>query len=285
MTELRRRMTQDLKIRNRSPHTVQAYASAVAEFASHFKCSPDQLGAAHVRGYLVWLVEERQASWSKYNIALCALRFLYNVTLSRPEILAGIQCPRKHRKLPIVLSTTEIDRFFSVVRNLKHRAILMTAYGTGLRVSELAALRVADIDGQHQMIRVRSGKGQKDRYVQLGPTLLGVLREYWKAYRPTEWLFEGDREQQPITVFGIYHMCRKYGKLAALGKPVSIHKLRHSYATHLLESGADMRSIQMLLGHRSISTTSLYTHVSQQRISATPCPLDLLYAKPEKTKP
>lgn len=283
MTELRKRMIEDLAIRNMSPHTARAYIDAVARFAAYFKSPPQTLGAEHVRQYLVYLVQERKAGWSSTNIAICALRFLYHTTLRRPGLLDGIDCPKKRKTLPVVLSMDEVARFFSVVRNLRHRAILMTAYGTGVRVSELASLRVCDIDGERQMIRVRQGKGNRDRYVKLGPALLATLREYWKAYRPNDWLFPGyHHDGQQITPGGVGNLCAQYSRRAALGKKVTIHKLRHSYATHLLEAGTDLRTIQVLLGHRSVATTALYTHVSQQRIAATPSPLDLLAQRPPK---
>jgi integrase/recombinase XerD len=285
MTELRQRMIQDLQLRNMSTHTVRAYVSAVARFAAYFHTPPDRLGAEHVRQYMVHLVQEQKTSWSYYNIALCALRFLYHTTLGRPGLLSGIACPKKRKLLPTVLSMAQVERFLSVVRNLKHRTLLMTAYATGVRVSELVALRVDDIDSDRKMIRIRQGKGQKERYVKLGPVLLEALRAYWKVYRPKGWLFPGDQDTQPIAADTAAWICRKYSRYAALGKEVTIHKLRHSFATHLLEAGTDLRTIQVLLGHRSVATTALYTHVSQERIASTPSPLDLMYPQPSLPQP
>lgn len=277
MTALRQRMTEDMQLRNMSRHTVRAYVDAVARFAKHFNISPEKLGVEHVRQYLLEVNREKPHSWSHYNITLCALRFFYETTLARHGFLNDMPCPKKKSVLPVVLSPEEVERFFKVIGNLKHRAMMMTAYSAGLRVSELVALRIRDIDSARGMINVCQGKGRKDRCVKLSNQLLEVLREYYKAYRPQEWLFPGDIAGRPITSGDVNHACRKYTALAALGKNVTIHTLRHSFATHLLDAGADLRTIQVLMGHRSVATTAIYTHVSEKRIAATPSPLDLLY--------
>ncbi len=281
MTALRQRMTEDMQLRNLSPHTVRAYIDAVARFAKHFGVSPDTLGVEHVRRYLLEMHRARPHSWSHYNITLCALRFLYETTLGRRGMLDDVPCPKKRLVLPVVLSQEEVSRFFSVIVNLKHRAMVMTAYSAGLRVSELIGLRIGDIDRSRGMIRVSQGKGQKDRFVKLSVQLLEVLREYYKVYRPRHWLFPGGVEGRSVNSGEVQRVCRQYAARARLGKGVSVHTLRHSFATHLLDAGTDLRTIQVLLGHRSVATTALYTFVSEKRIAATPSPLDLLSKKPE----
>jgi len=207
---------------------------------------------------------------------VCALRFLYRSTLGKEWTLQYIPFPKQEKKLPVVLSQDEISRFFESVPNLKHRAFLMTAYATGLRVSEVASLRVADIDSQRMMIRIEQGKGWKDRYVMLSPNLLAILRVYWKVARPKDWLFPGRPPIRPITRECIHQVCVKAAAAAGLTKRVSVRALRHAFATHLLESGTNIRVIQILLGHRSLRTTARYTHVSAATICSTCSPLDLL---------
>ena len=221
-------------------------------------------------------------SWSYYNQALCALRFVYNITLGKDWILKSIVCPKQEKKLPVVLSPAEVGQFFQAITNLKHRAILMTAYAAGLRVSEVVALRVEDIDSQRMVIRVRQAKGRKDRYVMLSPRLLDLLREYWKArrrrpdLRSNPWLFPGQNPDRPMTSKPVHMACKAVREASGLSKHVTVHTLRHSFATHLLEAGTDIRTIQVLLGHRSIKTTALYTHVSTATLEATHSPLDRL---------
>ena len=279
MTPTRTRMIEDMQMRNLSPHTQRAYVSAVARFATFFQKSPEQLGPEDVRTYLLHIVHKRRASWSFYNQTLCALRFLYHTTLVRPHLLDGIPCPKKAKRLPVILSPDEVQRFLSVINNPKHRALFMTAYAAGLRVSELVNLRVEDIDSARMLIRVRQGKGFKDRYGKLADRLLIELREYWKIRRPTTWLFPGEHPDRPIHTSTVTRLCGDIANRAALGKHVSVHTLRHSFATHLLDHGTDLRTIQVLLGHRALSTTAIYTHVSQAKLQSTPSPLDLLEAK------
>lgn len=276
MTPTRVRMIEDMQLRNFSPHTQRAYVRAVATFAQFFGKSPDLLGPEEVRTYLIHLVQQRQVSWSFYNQTLCALRFYYQATLGKEGLLTGIPCPKPQKKLPVVLSVPEVSRFFNVITNIKHRALLMTAYASGLRVSELIALCIKDIDSARMMIHVRQGKGGKDRYVKLSSRLLKVLRAYWRTRQPTQWLFPGRFPNQPIHQTSVNLICQQIAQRAKLGKRVTIHTLRHSYATHLLDAGTDLRTIQALLGHRSIKTTALYTHVSQAKLESTPSPLDLI---------
>jgi integrase/recombinase XerD len=276
MRPLRRRMIDDMQLRNLSPRTIAAYAMRVAAFARHYGRSPEALGPDDVRAYLLHLVQVKQVSWSVFNQTVAALKFLYEVTLERQGVLQRIRCPKQPKKLPTVLSTEEITRFFAAIFGVKHRAILMTAYAAGLRVSEVVSLRPDDIDSQRMVIRVRQGKGRKDRYVMLSPRLLTLLREYWKAARPTEWLFPGDVPGHPITGKSVQYICAQAARTAGLGKHVTVHTLRHSFATHLLEAGTDIRTIQVLLGHRNLKTTAIYTHVAPNAGETTRSPLDRL---------
>jgi len=269
-------MIEDLRVRNFSPNTQRAYVAHVVRFACYFSKSPDILGLEHVRQYLVHLVEEKQASWATVNIVVCALRFFYKVTLEKEWQVERIPLPKRQKKLPIVLSIQEVLQFFQVISNLKHLAMFMMAYGAGLRISEIANLKVGDIDSQRMMIRVRQGKGRKDRLVMLSPELLKILRVYWKAQRPKDWLFPGLDPTKPITRHAIHDACKKARARSGITKRFSVHSLRHSFATHLLESGTDIRTIQILLGHASLRSTAVYTHVSNKTLCSTISPLDVL---------
>jgi site-specific recombinase XerD len=276
MTPLRRRMIDDMTLRNFTPLTIRVYVLVVARFARYFNSSPEFLGPEDVRRYLLYLVEQRHISLSYYQQTRCALRFFYRVTLGRGDVPESIPPVKKPRVLPVVLSPDEVARFFAAIRNVKHRAILMTAYAAGLRVSEVIQLRVADIDSQRMVIRVRNGKGQKDRYVMLSPRLLKVLRAYWKAVRPRDILFPGAVPDRPISTGSVRHACQRARQAAGLAKNVTVHTLRHSFATHLLEAGTDLRTIQVLLGHRSFSTTARYVHVATASLASVTSPLDRL---------
>jgi integrase/recombinase XerD len=276
MTELRRRMLEELRLRNYSPNTVKAYIRCVANFAQYFRVSPDQLGPQHVRQYQLFLVERKKVSWALFNQTVCALRFFYQHTLHRNWMIEHIPYPRHEQKLPLVLSPAEVAAVFAAARNLKHRTILMTIYAAGLRVSEVTHLRVADIDSQRQIICVRQGKGRKDRQLMLSPKLLELLRIYWKRYRPIVWLFPGDTPQRPITRGTVFTICQQAGAAAHLSKPISPHTLRHCFATHLLEDEIDLRRIQVLLGHRNLKTTARYLHVSNLAVRTTVSPLERL---------
>jgi integrase/recombinase XerD len=276
MTPLRRRMIEDMQLRNFAPRTITVYVDCVARYARHFGRSPEHLGPDDVRAYLLHMIEERRQSWAYYNLNLQALRFLYNVTLGRPEVLAHLPCPKRLKCLPVVLSPEEVTRFFAAVVRLNHRALLITAYAAGLRVSEVANLRVEDIDSQRMVLRVRQGKGRKDRYVMLSPKLLELLRAYWKAARPKTWLFPGRNPDGPISAQAVMKACRQARRASGLEKHVTVHALRHSFATHLLETGTNLRTIQVLLGHNSPRTTAIYTHVSPDALRTTSSPLDRL---------
>ena len=276
MTPLRKRMLEDLRVRNYSPKTQTMYIHRVAQFAAHFSRSPDQLTPEDIRTYLVHLVEAQRVSWSAFNQTVCALRFLYAVTLGRGDVIAHIPYPRTTKKLPTVLSAEEVTRLLRAVRNAKHRAVLITIYAAGLRISEALALKVSDIDSERMVINVRQGKGRKDRTVMLSPLLLEVLRRYARQVRPREWLFPGRSVEKPLTATAVQRVCKQARIAAGLAKHATVHTLRHSFATHLLETGTDLRVIQTLLGHRSVKTTAIYTHVSAQRLHDTASPLDRL---------
>jgi len=290
MTPLRQRMIEDMRLRNLSPHTIDAYVLAVKQCANHFGQSPAQLSGEQVRQYLVHLVQEKHASWSRYNIARCALQFLYRVTLGRDERFAKLLCARDRKRLPMVLSADELRRLFEVVaRHPRHKALLMTLYGAGLRISEALALRPTDIDSGRMLVHVRGGKGNKDRMVKLSAQLLAALRESWRG-RPANdaglWLFpQVKNPNRPMDAATAERLVTRTAKRAGIARRVTPHTLRHSYATHLLDAGVNLRTIQVLLGHTSLKTTSLYMHVSQARLRAAGSPLDLLYPPPKQPSP
>ena len=275
MSPLRRRMIEDMTVRNLSPATQRSYVHAVSKFSRYFGRSPDRLGLEEVRAFQVHLVSTG-ISWPGLNQIVCALRFFYGVTLGHSEIPERIPYAREPRKLPVVLSAVEVVRFLEAVPSLKTRAALTTAYAAGLRASETVSLKVGDVDSGRMVIRVDAGKGAKDRYVMLSAQLLGILRTYWRLARPRRWLFPGREATKPIDVQVLYAACRSACKAAGLDKRVTVHTLRHSFATHLLESGTDIRIIQVLLGHNNLSTTARYTQVSNGLIRRTPSPLDRL---------
>ena len=276
MTPLRLRMIEDLTLRNRTPNTIRAYVGHVADFARHFRTSPEHLGPEHVRSYLLHLVQERQVSWNVYRQARCALLFLFNVTLDREWVVAKVACPQLPKRLPVVLSTGEMARLLDALENPKHRALLMTAYAAGLRLSEVAHLRVADIDSARMVIHVRQGKGRKDRDVMLSPRLLAVLRDYWATDRPGPYLFPGRQPDRPISPRAVQLVCQHALAASGLGKHVHMHTLRHSFATHLLEQKTDIRVIQVLLGHKKLDTTALYTRVALKSLGEITSPLEHL---------
>jgi integrase/recombinase XerD len=275
MSPLRRRMIEDMTIRNLSPATQQSYIHAVAKFSRYFGRSPDRLGLEDVRAYQVHLASKGVA-WGSLNQVVCALRFFYGVTLDQATIPERIAYAREPRKLPTVLSADEVVRFLESVSSLKARVALTTAYAAGLRVSEVAALKVRDIDSGRMVMRIEHGKAGKERYVMLSAPLLGILRSYWRLTRPSLYLFPGRTSDKPIEPTVLHAACRSAAAAAGLDKRVSVHVLRHSFATHLLESGVDIRIIQVLLGHENLSTTARYTRVSTRFIADTASPLDRL---------
>jgi|TARA_B100000315_G_scaffold258533_1_gene311050 site-specific recombinase XerD len=262
-------MIEDLRIRNYSDRTIPLYVNRVAKFAQYFGRSPHLLGPAEIRQYQVFLTKKKNRFWSEFNQTVCALRFFYRVCLNQEWIIEHIPFPRPEKKLPVILSLQEIDRFFEGIGNLKHRTLLLTIYATGLRISEALHLHLEDIDSARRLVRVRQGKGHKDRYVPLSETLLRQLRTYWKEDRPGPWLFPGADSQRPLGVRSVQRVCQRAAAKAALSKGVTPHRLRHCFATHLLEAGTDLKTIQVLLGHRSLSTTSVYLHVAAASTSRT----------------
>jgi site-specific recombinase XerD len=264
-----------MTVRNLSPATQRSYVHAVAKFSQYFDKSPDRLGLEDVRAYQVHLASKGIA-WASFNQIVCALRFLYGVTLARAEMPERIAYAREPRKLPVVLSAEEVVHFLEAVPGLKSRAALTTAYAAGLRVSEVVALKNRDIESKRMVIRIERGKGGKERYAMLSTQLLRILRAYWRLARPQHWLFPGRDPVHPIDQTVLHAACRSARQAAGLEKHVTVHTLRHSFATHLLENGTDIRIIQVLLGHNNLSTTARYTQVSTSTIQKTTSPLDRL---------
>jgi integrase/recombinase XerD len=276
MTPLRQRFIEDMQLRGLAPTTQRTYIHYVADFARYFGKSPEDLDLEAVRQYQLHLLNDRKFSPQSVNQYVSAVKFLYLRTLEMPwtdEYFPRPLCPRR---LPIVLSQEELMEFFDHVPSLKYRADLMTCYGAGLRVSEAVSLKVADIDSQRMLLRVEQGKGQKDRYAMLSPRLLDVLRRYWRAFRPSIWLFPSWRPTRHLCASSLQMACREAALRAHIQKRITVHTLRHSFATHLLENGTDIRIIQVLLGHSRIDTTAHYTAVSPQLVAATVSPLDAL---------
>lgn len=281
---LRRRMIEDMTVRNLSPATQRSCVHAVSKFSRFFGRSPETLTLEDVRTYQVHLASKGVA-WASLNQTVAALRFFCGVTLGMAEIPERIAYAREPRRLPVVLSADEVVRLLEAVPSLKARAALTTAYAAGLRVSEVTGLKVADIvpearlrhdDSDRMMIRIEHGKGGKERYVMLSAQLLAILRTYWRLARPGPWLFPGRDATRPIEPTTLHAACRSARAAAGIGKKVTVHILRHSFATHLLESGVDIRVIQVLPGHAHLSTTARYTHVSQGLIGRTASPLEKL---------
>jgi len=275
MGELRERMQHDLVVRGMSLRTQEAYLAAVAGLAKHYHQRPDLLSIPQVEGYIRHLIEQRHLAPNRVRIAVFGLRFFYTVTLHRQPFTLPL--PKGAKKLPEVLSREEVTRLLASTTSLRERALLMTTYGGGLRVSEAVRLRVSDIDAQRALLRVEQGKGRKDRYTLLGPRLLAELRHYWQVYRPVPpWLFPQRSKAAPMAVETAQKMYYAAKRRAGITKAGGIHALRHSFATHLLEAGTDLPTLQRLLGHDSITTTMRYVHVTQQRVAAQGSLLDSL---------
>lgn len=277
MTSLRQHMIEDMQVRNLSRLTQSSYVQQVSQFARHFSKSPTVLGPEHIRSYQVYLTNEKKLAPSSILIAVAALRFLYKVTLHMDwRVEDVIPAPKKPQKLPIVLSPEEVRHFLTCVASPKHRTILTTCYAAGLRISEAISLKPNAIDSQRMVIRVEQGKGQKDRYVMLSPRLLTILREWWLCERPRLWLFPGVDAGRHITKGAVEIACRQAHHISGIPKPITPHSLRHAFAVHLLESGTDVRRIQLLLGHRSLATTAQYLRIATSSVCSTTSPLDLL---------
>jgi len=280
VTRLRQRVLEELERRNYSQATVRAYVSAIRRFAEYFHRSPDQLGPEHVRQYQLHLVQELKLRPRTIMLQMAALRFLFLKTLRRSFRRDDLPLPKAPRSLPTVLSQDEVARLIASAANLKHRTILMTLYSTGMRRAELCRLRTEDIDKERMVVHIRQGKGGKDRDVPLSQKLLDQLRDYYRSLKlKNGWLFPSIQTRyagQPMKDKTIWHACREAARRAGIAKPVHPHTLRHSYATHLLEAGADLCAIQALLGHAEVRDTALYLHLSTRHLKATTNPLDAL---------
>jgi integrase/recombinase XerD len=276
VSPLRQRMIEDMVVRNFAFNTQESYLQQVALFARHFGKSPESLGPEEIRAYQLYLAQEKNAAVGTRTVAVSALRFLYGVTLQRDWSVPLIPAPKKDHRLPVILSPEEVLKLLQCAPSFLHHVISSTMYGTGMRVSETVHLLPSDIDSQRMMIRIQQGKGHKDRYVQLSSKLLELLRCYWRRVRPQHWMFPGQIPNRPLTRGAVADAITEAAKRAGLTKPVSPHSLRHAYAVHLLETGTDVRRIQLLLGHRSLSTTARYLRLATTTVCATTSPLDLL---------
>jgi site-specific recombinase XerD len=274
MDTVREKMMAELQLRGITPRTQTAYLREIAKLETYFNRSPEELGEEEVKEYLVHMLEDRGLSSGTYKYYAAGIKFLYRTTLNRGEVVEKIKYPKAKIKLPVVLDLSEVRTMLSVMENLKHRAVLTITYSAGLRVSETAHLKVTDIDSKRMMVRVRQGKGGKDRYTILSKTTLECLREYWRAYRPKDWLFEGQKEGSPICYTSIRNIFVEAKERAGITKPVGPHSLRHAFATHLIEAGTSLHHVQLLLGHKSPKTTTVYLHVSKMNLAQVSSPLD-----------
>jgi site-specific recombinase XerD len=282
MTPLRRRMSEDMQLRNFAPETQRNYIHHIKRLAQFYQTSPEQLDLEDIREYQLHLLNEKHHSAQAVNQFVSAVRFLYQVTLETPWPEKALPRMRIPEKLPVVLSPSEVEAFFHHVGTLRYRAALMTAYGAGLRVSEVVRLKISDIDSARSLLRVEQGKGRKDRYAMLSPRLLKVMRAWWRIERSTDWLFPGSKPGHHMEAGMLQLVCKQAAEMAGIAKKVRVHTLRHSFATHLLEGGTDLRVIQELLGHTRIDTTARYARVTPRLVSVTKSPLDRLGHKPKK---
>jgi site-specific recombinase XerD len=274
MKRLRDQMLADLQLSGATQRTQETYLREAGNLAKYFNRSPAELGEDELKEYMLYLMKERHLSAGTFRFYVAALKFLYRTTLKREWAVEKIRYPRAQRKLPIVLDLSEVESLFAVTPNLKHKAMLMITYSSGLRASETAHLKITDIDSKRMMVRISQGKGGKDRYSILSQTTLEHLRQYWRKYHPTEWLFNGAEKNDPISTNSIQQLFYKAKKRAGITKPASVHTLRHSFATHLIEAGTSLHHVQLLLGHRSPTTTTVYLHVSRLNLAQVISPLD-----------
>jgi site-specific recombinase XerD len=279
-------MLEELQRRNYAETTISSYIRIVEDFSRRFQRPPDCLGPKHIREYQSELFKKRRLAASTVTVYLAALRFFYSKTLKKSWSTVETPYPKRAEHVPSILSQQEVARLIDAADSSFHRTLLMTLYATGVRRAELTHLKISDVDSQRMVIHVRGGKGRKDRDVMLSPTLLKELREHWRRLRPkpSEWLFPGNRQHtndRPISTKAVWHACRNAAKRAGIKKQVHPHTLRHCFATHLLEQGADLRNIQMLLGHNDLEQTTIYLHVSELRLNATASPLDSLSPRSE----
>ena len=275
VSPLRQRMLEDMRMRQFAEHTQEGYIRAVRKLATFLGRSPHTATAEDLRRFQLHLVDTGSGPVT-INATITGLKFFFDITLGRPELMLKMTHVAVPRKLPVILSPEEVGRLIAAAPNLKHQAAMSVAYGAGLRVSEVVSLKVGDIDGERMTLRVEQGKGRKDRYVMLSPRLLEVLRDYWRIERPKPWLFPGDGAGRHITKNAVEQACQKAHRACGIDKPVTPHSLRHAFATHLLEAGTDVRRIQLLLGHRSLSTTSRYLKIATSSLCATVSPFDQL---------
>ena len=275
MTPLRQRLVDDLRVRNYSPRTIKAYVAGVARFARHFGRSPELLGPEEVRAFQVHLVDAK-VSWSLFNQTMCALRFLYRTTLGRPEQLPYIPFGKRPKKLPCVLSPEEVVQLLAAADPGRDRVLLETTYGCGLRLGEVLHFEVSHIDSARMVVHIHQGKGWKDRLVPLSPRLLEDLRSYWRCYRPVRLLFPNAAQTGPLCDATVARLFQRVRTRAGINKAATMHTLRHSFATHLLEAGVDVLTLQKLLGHRQLATTARYLHLRADYLRQLPSLLDLL---------
>lgn len=271
-----RRMAEDMQVRNFADATIDAYTYHADKFCQYFGKTADQLGPEEIREYQLYLVNEKKASWSSFNQAVCGLRFLYEVTLRKNWAVRHIPFGKRPKKLPVVLSDQEASRLLECVENRKHRAVLMTCYGAGLRLREATHLQIKHIDGVRQQLHIVAGKGRKERFVPASPRLLQELREYWKLGRPQQFLFPGKTPDRPLSSTTIQKAMKLAVAKASIKKPATPHTMRHSWATGMLEAGVDLLTISKILGHASFVTTMVYLHVRRQHFERTPSPIDWL---------
>src|SRR5580700_5009072 len=278
VTQLRKMMLEELQRRNYSQTTVTSYVKIVAAFAKHFDRPPDQMVPEQIRAYQVYLINERKLNARTVGHHTAALRFFYCKTLKRAYPVEQVPYPKAPRRLPSILTQEEAVRLMDSASNLFHRAMLMTAYPTGMRRAEVCSLKVEDIDSDRMVIHIRQGKGRRDRDVPLSPKLLETLRAYWRWMKPKTYLFpgtvNGSRADKPVTAKMLWEACQEASRRAGIAKPVAPHLLRHSFATHLIEGGADLPTVQALLGHADLKPTSIYLHLSERHLKAPGTPLD-----------
>ncbi len=276
MTPLRQRMIQQMQIRNYAPSTIYSYVREVTKFAHYFGRSPAELGRDEIYRYQVHMVKEKKLAWGGFNKAVCALRFLYGHTLARPWLIKHIHYAKKPKKLPLVLSQQEVQALLLAITNLSHRVVVMTMYGAGLRVSEATRLRVSNIDSKRMLIHVVEGKGRKDRLAPLSPPLLYHLRQHYRRIRPRDWLFPSSKRRGRHAYPNCIRTAITRARHAVGDKLVTPHTLRHCFATHLLEAGTELRTVQVILGHSSIRSTAVYAHVTQKQVEGVTSPLEAL---------
>jgi len=276
MGKLQEQMKADLTLKGYSEHTHRDYLRYLRRFAKHFMRSPAEMGEEEIRAFLLHLVEEQKADPYLQKAHISALKFFYRTTLGRPEVVANIPNPKLPKRMPVVLSEEEVLAIFEAIRYIKHKAMIATTYGAGLRISEVCSLRKSDVDSQRMRMLIH-GKGKKERYCLLSPMILELLREYYRKVRPKgDWLFPGRNPKKHLCRSSIHQALKKAVKKVGIKKKVSMHSLRHAFATHLLEHGTDIRFVQVLLGHASIRSTMRYTHVSNAALSRIESPWDRL---------